>query len=61
MFSRLSMFTAGLEAISKEAATIVREIYKLIYLLTCPPLISHQAVNLSISKYKANNTRIKFS
>jgi hypothetical protein len=31
MFSRLSMFIAGLEAISKEA-TIACEIYKLIYL-----------------------------
>ena len=60
MFSRLSMFIAGLEAISKEA-TIAYEIYKLTYLLTCPPLISPQALNLSISKYMANSIRTKFS
>ena len=60
MFSRLSMFIAGLEAISKEA-TIACEIYKLIHLMTCPSLISLQALNLSISKYMANNTRTKFS
>jgi hypothetical protein len=60
MFSRLSMFIAVLEAISK-AATIACEIYKLIYLLMCPPLISLQALNLGISKYMANNARTKFS